>query len=838
VRPLELRLRSFRSYAGDDTVFSFRDRRLVGIVGPIGSGKSTILDAIAFALYGRTATIGRATRALIHQRADSTTVALRFEVDGEVWEVQRMLRRKGASQHALYRLDADVEEPEHLETVLQEADVNERLIDLLGLDFAAFGRSVMLAQGRFAEFLMAPPAERDKVLKGVFGHDRIDRMRDLAKAHAAELEIETEKVAFRAEHMAEAIQGADARREELAVVELRATTLDKARPDLEEVVAAEHAGAERRQAATDRIEELRALAERLPDTESSTTLLEAIEAAVDRRAAAAEQLEQATVALDTAEQALSALEGMGEREHLERAAQLLATQEVHETTLAAARTAEQREHDRLAAATEALANQGRAESEAVQTAHTAESDLAASEADLTAAQAALHAARHGDMAAALRSDLAAGEPCPVCEHVVVEVPPTAADPRLTAAERAVQAAEVERARLENQRSEAAAGLEAARSSLAASEARRDAAVAASELATEARIAAEVQLDGTARQVRDLLGSDDPRADLTVRRKRLGELADATGDTRRLLERVRVGHDEAIAAEQAARARGDALRMQLVDVSARLGMSDAVRSDDPSSVRQALGDLHASWEAEYTAVVAAAERAGRDQGEAEARRLALATSLDLTGSLSDELADARAKGAVLGEEIARAEALQTVLADVVTQRDALVDRRDVFRRLAGDLTDARFIRFLLDEERGRLAELGSDHFQRLSGGRYRFTEDGDFDIVDLTAAEAIRRADSLSGGETFLASLGLALALAEMVARTGGRLGAFFLDEGFGTLDPEHLDLAMEGVESLAAETASRLVVVVSHVAELRHRIEDLIELERSPTTGTTRVVRA
>jgi exonuclease SbcC len=163
---------------------------------------------------------------------------------------------------------------------------------------------------------------------------------------------------------------------------------------------------------------------------------------------------------------------------------------------------------------------------------------------------------------------------------------------------------------------------------------------------------------------------------------------------------------------------------------------------------------------------------------------------------------------------------------------------VFRRLAGDLTDARFIRFLLDEERGRLAELGSDHFQRLSGGRYRFTEDGDFAIVDLTAAEAIRRADSLSGGETFLASLGLALALAEMVARTGGRLGAFFLDEGFGTLDPEHLDLAMEGVESLAAETASRLVVVVSHVAELRHRIEDLIELERSPTTGTTKVVRA
>ena len=111
-------------------------------------------------------------------------------------------------------------------------------------------------------------------------------------------------------------------------------------------------------------------------------------------------------------------------------------------------------------------------------------------------------------------------------------------------------------------------------------------------------------------------------------------------------------------------------------------------------------------------------------------------------------------------------------------------------------------------------------------------------MDLTAADAVRKADSLSGGETFLASLALALALAEMVTRTGGRLDAFFLDEGFGSLDPEHLDLAMEGVEALAADNQDRLVVVVSHVPELRHRLEDLIELDRDPTTGDTRVIHA
>ncbi len=166
------------------------------------------------------------------------------------------------------------------------------------------------------------------------------------------------------------------------------------------------------------------------------------------------------------------------------------------------------------------------------------------------------------------------------------------------------------------------------------------------------------------------------------------------------------------------------------------------------------------------------------------------------------------------------------------------RSALFDRIARDLNTARFVRYLLDDERARLAELGGEHFMRLTSGRYRFTEDGDFRIVDLTAADAVRTASSLSGGETFLASLALALALAEMVTRTGGRLDAFFLDEGFGSLDQEHLDLAMDGIEELVADGSSRLVVVVSHVGELRERIEDLIELDKDPVTGDTRVKRA
>ena len=95
MRPLELTLQGFRSYR-EPTTFAWRERSLVGIVGPIGSGKSTILDGVAFALFGKTPTFERDTKSLIHQLAETCHVELRFEVDGQVWRVVRALRRKGA----------------------------------------------------------------------------------------------------------------------------------------------------------------------------------------------------------------------------------------------------------------------------------------------------------------------------------------------------------------------------------------------------------------------------------------------------------------------------------------------------------------------------------------------------------------------------------------------------------------------------------------------------------------------------------------------------------------------------------------------------------------------
>jgi len=199
-----------------------------------------------------------------------------------------------------------------------------------------------------------------------------------------------------------------------------------------------------------------------------------------------------------------------------------------------------------------------------------------------------------------------------------------------------------------------------------------------------------------------------------------------------------------------------------------------------------------------------------------------TEAAVAGALSEQLAEQVAEGA-------------KALAEVRTT-EALALRLD---QLHKDLAPAQFPRYLLDEKRRELAAAGTDWLELLSAGRYAFTvADDRFKIRELTAAGLVRDADTLSGGETFLASLGLALGLASMVGLEHGALQAFFIDEGFGSLDADSLDLAMEGIERLVGGDEERLVVVVSHVPEMRARIEDLIVLDKDPVTGETAVIRA
>lgn len=177
-----------------------------------------------------------------------------------------------------------------------------------------------------------------------------------------------------------------------------------------------------------------------------------------------------------------------------------------------------------------------------------------------------------------------------------------------------------------------------------------------------------------------------------------------------------------------------------------------------------------------------------------------------------------------EKIERASLMRVELTDNRKQAG-------IAHELAQALRSDQFIAFIQQEAYRRLADTGSMHLNTLSSGRYSFDFDFDeFTVLDHWNADESRAVTTLSGGESFLASLALALALAEgLSGLSHGRgkfaLEALFLDEGFGTLDAETLDVVLQGVENLS--TTDRLVGIISHIPELADRMPSRIHVRKA-----------
>ena len=131
--------------------------------------------------------------------------------------------------------------------------------------------------------------------------------------------------------------------------------------------------------------------------------------------------------------------------------------------------------------------------------------------------------------------------------------------------------------------------------------------------------------------------------------------------------------------------------------------------------------------------------------------------------------------------------------------------------------------------GELIDAGGERLRELSSGQFSLELVGrDVMVRDHANADELRGARTLSGGETFLASLALALALAEatseLAAEGAPRLESIFLDEGFGTLDPTTLDVVASAIEELGS--AGRMVAVVTHIRELAERMPVRLEVTK------------
>lgn len=178
--------------------------------------------------------------------------------------------------------------------------------------------------------------------------------------------------------------------------------------------------------------------------------------------------------------------------------------------------------------------------------------------------------------------------------------------------------------------------------------------------------------------------------------------------------------------------------------------------------------------------------------------------------------------------------QNQLYEQFLKQEQTLRKWDELNELIGSEKGDKFRRFVQGLTLAKLAVLANEHLKHLNP-RYTLAkkpnEELELEIIDAYQADETRDITSLSGGETFLVSLALALGLSDLVGQ-GAFIGSLFIDEGFGTLDPETLDTAITALENL--QMSGKTVGVISHVEALKERIHAKIILEKT-NEGTSKV---
>ena len=789
MRPEALELEGFTVFR-KHTPVEFNDAELFALTGPTGAGKSSIIDAMIFALYGSVPRLGeKAVEPVISKGRQEARVRLDFALGANSYTIVRVVRRTAAG--GATTKEARLERGEVV-LAANAKDVSEEIGKLIGLDFGQFTTCVALPQGEFARFLKQRPAERQQLLSQLLGLGIYDEIRGKAHETRTIAEARLGMLVARLEALAEVNQVAvgehKARLGDLEVLQELATKLlpklAAVRDDLDKA-RDQHSEIESQVKALDGV--------RTPD--AVTTLGRAI-AAAEKRSVEGQQ------ALGNAEQRVREA-----KTHLDSLGDIVALNNLRTRHLNSHKLAREVEEtrQRLEDAAEVVAKRKAALQEA--------------EIAVSAAQEAFDAAKRIHAAHDLRSHLAVGEPCPVCEQEVDTLPS----------------------------SDAPAELGESQGRLKQRERQERKAQALHVDATKEHRAAEALWQEKQREYEELQASlgDEPALPEVEERimaiKRASQKLNAA-------ERVR---DEAKkVADDAAKALTKAQEREPQEWEKYHGQRDGLTDLSLSPPKPGTTLLEAWGNLEAWA------RDGAPKLQKEMATLA-ELALDLKRqhkALNEKLAKALAEHNVPFDDDAEtlvvvATAVSQARTALEVMRDKLAEKRkckkqakaaqseaDVARALAQHLTAPGFKGWLLAAAFDRLVSGASERLRELSSGQYTFQSNGkfEFDVVDHANAGETRSAKTLSGGETFLASLALALALAEHVSDLAvagtARLESIFLDEGFGALDGETLDIVATAIEELA--TKGRTVGIVTHVTDLAERIPVRFKVSKTPATAT------
>ena len=916
MRPVTLTMSAFGPYAGEVSVNfdALGTSGLYLITGDTGAGKTTIFDAITFALFGEPSGDNRDAGMLRSQYASPETpteVELVFDYAGRRYTVRRnpqYTRRKTRGEgFTEEKANAELRYPDG-RLVARTREVNQAVTEILGVDRGQFSQIAMLAQGDFRKLLKATTDERKKIFQKLFHTENFYALQMRLKDEAGRLGKEYEKTETSIRQYSAGIM---VREDDVLSLEVKkakdsALPMDEVMALLDTLIAGDAeryeetaargkaletelaevnkrltlAGAQKKteEALKKAQAELAVEQPKLPALQSALAEKEknspAIEAAVKCSAAFSAELPD-YAELDSQNKVYTALgESIAELEQkIARTEQdIKASTEDRDKMQAELDTLQTAEADQISAenalarkseqlqSAEALQEEIRAIHELttkLQTAQAAYVGKAQKAAALKADYDRKYRAYLDEQAGVLAQTLTEGTPCPVCGSrahphpaaLSAEAPGKAElDRAKAAAERAdkeAAAASEEAGKLDSSiKAKKEAALRNSRSLLAAA----DFEVLVSLLPEKRGIweqekqscAATLQLhQGRAKRKQELA------ALIRQKDEQLKTLAEKQSEQKNRLTTEQ-------ADQKATASRIGALTEKLSFASAKEAETEIER------LAQERKRLQGEIDAARKALDAEREKIAGLEAAVHTHREALADRLEI-----DTEAEAQKQAALNAEKSALAERSKETYSRLQTNRGIKANIADKIQEAAGIEKRWATVKALSDTANGalsgkdkimletyvqmmvfdRILERANLRLLRMTGGQYEFIRRRDasnqksqsgleLDVIDHYN-DTQRSANSISGGEGFMASLSLALGLSDEIQSTAGgiRLDTLFVDEGFGSLDDNALQDVMRALIGLTE--GDRLVGIISHVAELKEKIDKQILVTKEKTGGSS-----
>ncbi len=870
MRPVKVEFQAFGPYVGYEMVDfeAVSSKGLFLICGKTGIGKTMILDAMTFALFGKSSGHGRddfeSMRCTNADFETDTFVKFEFENHGEYYLFERRLERKRKNLSAAYNVskrgDDGIWRP--LMENAKDKAVNDKAVEIIGLEYEQFRQVIVLPQGQFERLLTSNSDEKEKILTSIFGEDKwqiiAERFYSKAESRKNELKGIQEKIRNSlAEESCDTISQL-----ELAVTnkqtqaqaleeEYKAADYEKIIKEQQAILAiAKRFGdlhkAEERAAVLEAQKEERSGWEKtLNDAKRADKVRTLIEAEESSAEALRNRKKEEESAKKTAENKRKASEDASEKIKLHTEKEkdiedLKAKKILFEGKRKAYDGLEEAENELKAkrkAASEALA----AEKNAKEASEAFAAVIIRLQSEYTALQDE-HEELLNSYLAGITGELAGqlkkGEPCPVCGSTDHPHKAKAAENSTTKAkvDSKKKAAEQKYRELQDQIGEQEKAKKLVEEKHAAVEKANTEVAALSERLDNIKKDLAPGIESARKLEEEITRLQGSIKEYEELKAQLVEAEKAAKDAY-LESKTKIG-----SAEKESKA-ADKVHIDAVKALEK-GLKDNhfVSREDAEEYMLDVEEMEdlASQIAAYDANVQTAkenlkslkaELNGKKEPDEEKCQ-------EILDNASDAQGEYREKKAVISKEIERLEKkVETLKKEGEGIEDRIREADEDFafaKRLRGD-SGTGLQRYVLGIMFSSVVTAANKMLEMVHGGRYRlYRSDAkaqgtnkrglELKVFDKNSEEHDGRfVSTLSGGEKFLASLALSIGMSTVAQKSGIKIEALFIDEGFGSLDDDSIVDAMNVLNSI--QEANGLVGIISHVQILQDQIPSKLRVE-------------